>query len=281
MKRNEKTRKLVESALMIALGTVLSILPIVEMPYGGSVTVASMLPCLLIAYRHGTLWGLGTGAVYAILQQLLGLKNLTYFTTWQSVVAIVLLDYLLAFVVIGLGGIFRKAIPHQAMSLSAGALLACVLRYICHVISGATVWAGLSIPTEAALAYSFGYNATYMIPETIVLVLVAYYLGSVMDFRRELPVRMLQDTGCKEATTLNAIAVLLGVVAAIVDVSLIFANLQNPKSGSFDITMLTAKPFVESFWLTVVIVTAVALAGIAVLLLRRRTLLHAKAADAE
>ena len=102
-----------------------------------------------------------------------------------------------------------------------------------------------------------------------------------MDFRRELPVRMLQDTGCKEATALNAIAVLLGVVAAIVDVSLIFANLQNPESGSFDITMLTAEPFVESFWLTVVIVTAVALAGIAVLLLRRRTLLHAKAADAE
>ena len=276
MKRNEKTKKLVESALMIALGTVLSILPIVEMPYGGSVTVASMLPCLLIAYRHGTLWGLGTGAVYALLQQLLGLKNLTYFTTWQSVVAIILLDYLLAFVVIGLGGVFRKRIANQALSLSAGALLACVLRYACHVISGATVWAGLSIPTEAALVYSFGYNATYMIPETIVLVLVAYYLGSVMDFNRELPVRKLQDTGCKEAAILNAIAVLLGVVAAIIDVSLIFANLQNPESGSFDITMLTAEPFVESFWLTVVVITAVALAGIAVLLLRRRALLRAK-----
>lgn len=274
MKRNEKTKRLVESSLMIALGTVLSILPIVEMPYGGSVTVASMLPCLLIAYRHGLGWGLGTGAVYAVLQQLLGLKNLSYFTTWQSIVAIILLDYLIAFVVIGFGGIFRRVIKQQNLSLAAGALLASVLRYICHVISGATVWAGLSIPTEAALAYSLGYNATYMIPETIVLVLVAYYLGTVMDFRRETPVRMaMPESGNKEAGVLGAIAMLIGVVASVVDVSLIFAHLQNPETGSFDITMLAAEPFVESFWLTVVVITAVALAGIAVLLFRRRAVL--------
>jgi hypothetical protein len=62
-------------------------------------------------------------------------------------------------------------------------------------------------------------------------------------------------------------------------VSLIFANLQNPESGSFDITMLAAEPFVESFWLTVVVITVVALLGIAVLLLRRRALLRARDAE--
>ena len=160
MTRREKTKKLVECSLMIALGTVLSILPLFEMPYGGSITLASMLPCLLIAYRHGMAWGLGASAVYAVVQQLLGLKNLSYFTTWQSIVAIILLDYLIAFVVIGFGGIFRKSIQRQNLSMASGALVACVLRYICHVISGATVWAGLSIPTQAALAYSFSYNAT-------------------------------------------------------------------------------------------------------------------------
>ena len=87
------------------------------MPYGGSVTLASMLPCLLIAYRHGTAWGLGTAFVHAVVQQLLGLKNLSYFTTWQSVVAVIVLDYLLAFVVIGLGGMFRKRIAQQNLAL--------------------------------------------------------------------------------------------------------------------------------------------------------------------
>lgn len=274
MHRTERTRKLVESALMIAIGTVLSIIPIVEMPYGGSVTVASMLPVLLVAYRHGLGWGLGTGLTYAVLQQLLGLKNLTYFTTWQSVVAIILLDYLVAFAVIGLGGLFRRSVKRQNLSLALGGLLTCFLRYVCHVISGATVWAGLSIPTEAALVYSIGYNATYMIPETVVLVLVAYYLGSVLDFRREQPTRMVRgsvSTGYADLTA--AIAGLTAIVAVAVDVSLVFANLQHPESGEFDVTLLHVEQFVGSFWMKVSIVTLIAAVIVVTLLLLRRRML--------
>ena len=274
MHRTERTRKLVESALMIAIGTVLSIIPIVEMPYGGSVTVASMLPVLLIAYRHGLGWGLGAGLTYAVLQQLLGLKNLTYFTTWQSVVAIIVLDYLVAFAVIGLGGLFRNSVKRQNLSLALGGLLACLLRYVCHVISGATVWAGLSIPTEAALLYSIGYNATYMIPETVVLVLVAYYLGSVLDFRRELPTRLARGSAATGYADLTAaIAGLTAIVAVAVDVSLVFANLQHPESGEFDVTLLQVEQFVGSFWMKASIVTLVAAAIIVTLLLLRRRML--------
>lgn len=278
MKSTVRTKKMVESALLVAFATVLSLFHIVEMPYGGSVTVASMLPVVLIAYRHGLLWGLGSGAAYAVLQQLLGLKNLSYFTTWQSILAVILLDYIVAFVAVGLGGVFRRVIKQQNTALACGSLLVCVIRYICHVIAGATVWAGLSIPTEAALAYSLGYNATYMIPETIVLVLAAYYVGSLLDFRREQPTRLITERqGAEGAGLLAVLTGLLAVVTVSVDASLIFSAMQDPESGAFAPSLLFAEPFVESCWLGVVIVTAVSVAlGVTLLVVRHRMIANAE-----
>ena len=111
------TKRLIESSLMVALATVLSLVKLVEMPYGGSITIASMLPIIIISYRHGNLWGLGSAVAYAALQQLTGLNTLSYFTTWQSVVAVILLDYIIAFTLVGLGGIFKKVIKNQALAL--------------------------------------------------------------------------------------------------------------------------------------------------------------------
>ena len=273
MKSTKRTRQMVECSLLIAVGTVLSLFSLVQMPYGGSVTLASMLPIVLIAYRHGTLWGLGSGVVYAVVQQLLGLKNLSYFTTWQSIVAVIVLDYLVAFAVVGLGGVFRRGVKRQNLALAYGSLLVCVLRYICHVISGATVWAGLSIPTEAALAYSIGYNATYMIPEAVVLILLAYYLGSLLDFRRAQPVRLPSAaSGNGVADLLSALAGLVAIGALGTDVALVFAHLQNA-DGEFDVTGLAVERFVGSFWMGVTIVSAVAVIAVAALLVVRGVLL--------
>ena len=62
-KTYSKTRTLVECALMIALGTVLANIKIFEMPNGGSITLLSMLPFILVSYRHGTKWGLFPGCL--------------------------------------------------------------------------------------------------------------------------------------------------------------------------------------------------------------------------
>ncbi len=277
MKQTMRTRKLVEASLLVALATVLSVLKIAELPYGGSITLASMFPILLLSYRHGLRWGLGGGLVYAVLQQLLGLKNLSYFTTWQSVVAIIFLDYIIAFAVVGLGGLFRRVTDKQNLALGAGALLVCVLRYICHVISGATVWAGLSIPDSAAIAYSLIYNATYMIPETIVLMAVAYYLGSLLDFRRDQPTRLVRDHSTPaEVGVLSLLAGVFALIGVVVDVSLIFPRLQNAETGEFDITGLAVTDgLADSFWLPVIIVSIVC-AGVALgLLVARSRLLRA------
>ena len=77
MNSSKTVRSLVESAMMVALATVLSIFKLIEMPYGGSVTIASMLPMVILAYRNGIGWGLGSGLVYAAIQQLLGLNDLS------------------------------------------------------------------------------------------------------------------------------------------------------------------------------------------------------------
>lgn len=76
-----RTLPLVECAIMIALATVLSMVKLAELPYGGSITIASMLPIAIIAYRRGMGWGLGSAFVYAVIQQLLGLNSLSYVTT--------------------------------------------------------------------------------------------------------------------------------------------------------------------------------------------------------
>ena len=117
MKQN-KTRKLVECAVLIAVATVLSLFKLLDLPYGGSITLASMMPMILLSYRHGLIWGLGSGLVYGGIQQLLGLNTLSWVTTWQSIVAVILLDYVIAFAGTGLGGVFRKAVKNQAIALS-------------------------------------------------------------------------------------------------------------------------------------------------------------------
>lgn len=267
MKRT-KTKLLIESSLMVALATVLSILKLVEMPYGGSVTMASMLPIVIVSYRCGLGWGLGSGLCFAVIQQLLGLKYLSYFTTWQSVVALVLFDYVIAFAVSGLGGVFKSKRISQKVAFVAGAVLVSLLRYLCHVISGATVWVGLSIPDSAALIYSLGYNATYMIPEAIILAAVGYYIGGLIDFSKENPTRFApgeeKKTASSAAYALSATAI---IVMLTVDVSLLAPFTQNPDTGLFDFGYLKDAP-----WIAVSVVSAacLVLAALALIFLREK-----------
>lgn len=255
--QNKKTLALVESAVMIAIATVLSIIKIAELPYGGSITLASMLPIAIIAYRRGTGWGVASALVYSVIQQLLGLKSLTYVTTWQSILAVILLDYIIAFTVVGLAGIFRKPVKNQAVALTLGCVLVSVLRYVCHVISGATVWAGLSIPTQAALSYSFIYNATYMLPECIILAISAMYIGSLIDFRNEKLTRIKREN---IPARLGITAGFIACGATIFDVASIFPKIQNAETGEFDITGIS-----NVNW-TLVIAVSVVAAVVAVLL---------------
>ena len=102
---------MVESALMIAIGTVLSFITIAS-PWklGGGVTVCSMLPIVILSHRYGVKAGLLAGAVYGFIQMFLGFSNVQYATNFLMAVGIVFFDYILAFCVIGLSSVFNRVI---------------------------------------------------------------------------------------------------------------------------------------------------------------------------
>ncbi len=250
MKENTKVLRLVESALLLALAAVLSLIKVLDLPYGGSVTACSALPLLLIGYRHGVGYGLFSGTVYALIQLLLGAGSLSYFTAPLAVVAVILLDYLLAFAVLGLGGIFRRG-RSQGQALVLGGLFTGVLRYVFHVIAGCTVWMGVSIPSAAALVYSLAYNATYMVPEILVTLLGAWYFSRVVDVRGARPARVTVSDGGKRSVW-SLVAAGAAVAALVTDVVLLFRHLQNAENGQFDFQGLA-----HVNWMAVVLVTLV------------------------
>lgn len=235
MKEVKLTQKLTETGLMLALATVLFFVKIAQLPYGGEITFAEMLPLIIIAYRYDFVWGLLTGFVFGLIQMVFGLNALSYATSFTAAVAIVLLDYLFAFMTVSIGAVFKN-LRSGSLALGLGAFFVCALRYIFHVFSGCTVWAGLSIPTSDAFVYSLIYNATYMIPETIITVLAGFYIGSVIDFKSVRLRPVVREGSSISSEIMSALAglSLLGIVAGLIAV--VFPNLQNAETGAFDIT---------------------------------------------
>ena len=262
---NKKVLAMVESAVMIALATVLSLLKLAELPAGGSVTFASMLPIVLISYRHGTKYGLAAGAVYGVIQQLLGLKNLSYVTGFASVLAVILLDYAFAFALIGLGGFWRRVAGTGRTAAVAGGITACLCRYLCHVFSGATVWAGLSIPSEEALLFSFSYNATYMLPETVITAVVLFYLTENLDFAAPSLTRRASEAQSGRSPAMKIAAGGVVVAAVIYDTLAVFSRLQ-ASDGTFDVTLLS---WGDLLWPGIVTAAAAVIALVLLLLGRK------------
>ncbi len=194
---SKRTMNLVLAGILIALGTVLSFIKITDMPYGGSITICSMLPVMFFAYRTDVKWGLGAGLVFSVLQLLFGLNGLKGISG-VMVIGSILLDYILAFTVLGLAGIFRGKLKNDAIAFTLGTLMAGLLRYFCSFLSGWLLWSqfmevtdmqglianffpGLSALTGNALAiiYSLCYNGIYMIPEIVVTSVVGAILMQV------------------------------------------------------------------------------------------------------
>lgn len=168
------TRMLVESAVMIALATVLSLIKI-DMPMGGGLTICSMLPLILISHRHGWKWGVITAFVYSLLQLVLGLDNVRYATSFAMVLGVVFLDYIIAYTVIGLSSLTENFVKDQRTAIAVGIAITFVLRFLCHFITGIWIWDALwpnSYGMASAL-YSAAYNGWYMAGELIITEIVA------------------------------------------------------------------------------------------------------------
>ena len=171
---------------MVALATVLSMVKIWEAPLGGAVTLFSMVPILICGFVHGVRAGLASAFVYSVIQLLFGIGTVAYVPDPLGIIACVLLDYIVAFTVLGVAGFFTKLHlfkNEQAnlyVNVALGSFVALLLRFICHILSGALIWYSITKDgawNEAVFkyskwVYSLVYNSAFMVPE-IILTLIA------------------------------------------------------------------------------------------------------------
>ena len=206
-----KTKRLTESAMLIALAVVLELVGrtvIPPMPFGGQLTLCAMLPIVLISYRHGVKWGLTAGFGYSLVQMALGADVVTaafqpgYFGDGSMIgraLTMCLMDYVLAYTLLGLGGCFRGKIRSKGISLMCGAVAAMTGRYLAHIFSGYILFSGWAAwfftqegfpawgatlvetlsPAALGWAYSMVYNGMYMIPEMILTAIAALLMARI------------------------------------------------------------------------------------------------------
>ena len=160
------TRALTYGALCMAMSFVLSYIKLYSMPLGGSVTLASMLPLLWYSNQFGVRNGLIAGAAYGLLQ----LIQKPEIYHWVQV----LLDYPLAFMMLGLAG--------SVKNLQLGSVIGVAGRWICHILSGAIFFAEW-VPEgwSNAWVYSAAYNGAYLLVELILCIVLSFALAKALN----------------------------------------------------------------------------------------------------
>lgn len=182
MKQNSKTRILVECALMIALATILSKIEIPLWMQGGSITLVSMLPILIVSFRHGVGWGVLTAFAHSLIQLTMGFHNVLYATTLAAQIGCILLDYVLAYTVLGFAKAFGRPFSNRVAAVAAGSGAVIFLRFLCSFASGILLWSGYAPEGTPVWIYSLTYNGGYMLPELILTVAAAVLLEKNAPF---------------------------------------------------------------------------------------------------
>lgn len=199
----KSTRILTECAILLSIATILSFFPKIDGIWarGGSITICSMLPIILISYRHGIKWGLLTGFAFSVLQLFTG-GFYPAGITLTSAFLTLLLDYIFPYTIIGLGGLFKRKFKSITNELVLGSVVVLTARYLCHVFSGYVLWLNLETASEYLatpgfalgdwalgsfsgktlyLIYDFIYNGSYMLPEIIITAIGAFLIGKIYN----------------------------------------------------------------------------------------------------
>lgn len=181
--KNQKLQALVEGAVMVALATVLSFIQVYKLPWGGSITLLSMLPIAVYSIKRGIGYGFAASFVYSLVQFVQGIADglFGWGLTPVMLAACILIDYILAFTVLGIAGIFRKG---GIAGWIGGTVLAVFGRFVCHFLSGVVIWHSFGelwtgFSTDSEVLYSLLYNGSYMLPEMIFTTIGAVALFTV------------------------------------------------------------------------------------------------------
>ena len=173
MNNKSTIRIIVEGGICVALAVALSYLKVpigLEFGgFGGSIDLV-MIPLIVFAMRSNAGWGMGAGLVFGTLKFFLGGNAVD----WISII----FDYSVAYAMVGLAGLFHKNIK----LLPLGALVGCLARFAVHFISGVTVYAKylpdefMGVDKPSVALYSLLYNGTYMLPNTVLAVVICCLL---------------------------------------------------------------------------------------------------------
>ena len=192
-----KVLALCECAVMVALATALSFVKLWQMPFGGSVTLVSMLPIFIIAIKHKFSWAIATSFLYSLVQLAQALMEGDVFIYCESaflVILCVLFDYLLPFTVLCLAGVFKNYYLFRKRSVKIkeirdfgiylGIFTAVLSRFACHLITGALIWGQWAPDGIGKWVYSLIYNGQYLGIELILTLFVSGILLSVGQMRK-------------------------------------------------------------------------------------------------
>ncbi|HNX64998.1 MAG TPA: energy-coupled thiamine transporter ThiT [Oscillospiraceae bacterium] len=185
---NSKTRCLVEGAIMIALAAVLSYIRIIKLPWGGSITLLSMLPIVIFSIKRGVKQGLVAALIFSLIQLGQGIIDglFGWGLTVGMLIACIFIDYIGAYTIIGIGGIFRNK---GLAGWVGGTALAIFIRFSFHFISGIVIWKSYGelwsgFSTDNSYLYSLLYNGAYMLPELIFTVVGAAILFKIPQIKK-------------------------------------------------------------------------------------------------
>ena len=169
-KSHLKLRALCEGAVLVALAQVLGYIKLFSLPNGGSITI-NMLPIFLYCARWGLGPGLTAGFVLSLLQLLL---DGAFAWGWQSILG----DYILAYTVLGLAGLFHR----QHSGFFIGSAVGAFARFLVAWVVGAVVW-GEYMPDSffgmtmtSPWLYSALYNGSYLLVNLVLCLIVGALL---------------------------------------------------------------------------------------------------------
>lgn len=186
---NKSLITLTECAIMLALSFALSCAKLFEMPMGGSVTVASMLPVMLISIKYGIVPGLATSFAYSLTQLLQAVASANVFPyceTPATLTLCILFDYIVPFTLLGLAGIFHKLkiTKNTELNVYLGIVGVVILRFFCHFITGVAIWGQWAPEGMGKYLYSFLYNGGFLSLDFLICIVCAVLMFRKAELRR-------------------------------------------------------------------------------------------------
>ena len=180
---NKKIFNLTRASVMIALAAALSFFKVFELGNGGSVTLGSMVPIILISFILDFKWGILTAFVYSLLQMLLQGIAAPPVESFVWYFLVICLDYIFAFTVLGLAGGITRTIKNINVKVITGTVFVVTLRFLCHLLSGIIIWGVYAPEGQSVFVYSLIYNGSYMLGELIITMTIMILISNIKYFK--------------------------------------------------------------------------------------------------